>query len=435
MTGLPSGWERATLSEVCLPVAKRDPRATPEALIEYIDIGGVVEQRIIATKTLAGSAAPSRARQIVRAGDTVISTVRTYLRKTALVPPPLDGAIASTGFCVLRPGPALDPGYLFLRCIDSGFVARLTALQTGSNYPAVRDRDVLGMDIEIPPMQEQRRIVAAIEKQFSRADAAENWLHAGHRRAETLSRRIGSLEVDARWPQVTLGDVTEAQSYGSSAKADRDASGIPVLRMGNIRAGQIVLDDLKYLPRSHPDSSKFALAPGDLLFNRTNSPELVGKSAVFPGAPEPMAFASYLIRVKLTPICLPEWASLVINGPLGRRYIAEVRTQQVGQANVNGTKLAAMPLPLPPLDEQRRALAEVEHQLSLHSRLRSAIAIAQRRSAALRRAILERAFRGELVPRDPSDEPASVLLDRIRAERAAQPTLRRGRRAGATQAL
>ena len=101
--------------------------------------------------------------------------------------------------------------------------------------------------------------------------------------------------------------------------------------------------------------------------------------------------------------------------------MAEVRTQQVGQANVNGTKLAAMPIPLPPLEEQRRSVADVEERLAAVDRLHAAVTAAQRRSQALRASILERAFRGELVPQDSSDEPAELLLARIRAVRAAEP--------------
>jgi type I restriction enzyme, S subunit len=92
---------------------------------------------------------------------------------------------------------------------------------------------------------------------------------------------------------------------------------------------------------------------------------------------------------------------------------------------INHGDVAPLTLPLPPLEEQRRIVAEVERQLSLVDALAAAVDAALRRSAALRRAILERAFAGELVPQDPSDEPASVLLERIAAERAANPTRRR----------
>lgn len=278
--------------------------------------------------------------------------------------------------------------------------------------------------IPLPPLGEQRRIVAAIEEQFSRLDVADDVFTALVKRLGGLAEALISRATKGKWPVVALSDVTRHQGYGSSAKCSVDPTGTPVLRMGNIDGGRIKVGSLKYLPSDHPDAKKFRLTSGDVLFNRTNSPELVGKTAVYRGDPPDAAFASYLIRVQLSNDCLPAWASLVINSSHGRGYVARVRTQQVGQANVNGTKLAAMPIPLPPLEEQRRIVAELEQQLSLIDSLRAAVESAQKGSAALRRAILERAFRGELVPQDPNDEPASALLERIRAERAAQKTQR-----------
>jgi type I restriction enzyme S subunit len=273
----------------------------------------------------------------------------------------------------------------------------------------------------LPPEAEQRRIVSAIEEQFSRLDAAEESLAYAKRRVSLLRISTRSQAVSGDWPVVALGDVTESQIYGSSAKASADSDGIPILRMGNIRDGALDFNELKYLPADHPDIEKCRLQRGDLLFNRTNSPELVGKSAVFKAGPDPTIFASYLIRVRLNPECDSDWAALVVNSHLGREYVASVRTQQVGQANVNGTKLAAMPIPLPPLAEQRRIVDEVERQVSLIDAVDARIDQGLRRSAALRRSILGQAFCGKLVPQDLSDEPASVLLERIAAERAASP--------------
>jgi type I restriction enzyme S subunit len=279
--------------------------------------------------------------------------------------------------------------------------------------------------LPLPPLNEQRRIVAAIEEHLSRLDAADASLAAALRRLDALASQTVAQALSGDWATVPLSEVTESQVYGTSAKASTEPDGVPVLRMGNINGGKLDLTNLKYLPAKHPDVLKLTLEPGDVLFNRTNSPELVGKSAVFT-ADKRMTFASYLIRVRLTERCDPHWAALVINGPPGRRYVASVRSQQVGQANVNGSKLAALPLPLPPLEEQRRIVAEVEERLSQIDALRASIERAQRRSRALRAAILERAFRGELVPQDPSDEPAEALLARIRAQRETA-TVRAGR--------
>jgi type I restriction enzyme S subunit len=275
-------------------------------------------------------------------------------------------------------------------------------------------RTVQDLPLPLPPLNEQRRIVVAIEEHLSRLDAADASLVQADARIEALSRRTVGAALAGDWEIVPLKQVTESQVYGTSAKASADRLGIPVLRMGNINGGRVDFTDLKYLPEDHADVQKLKLEPGDLLFNRTNSAELVGKSAVFTSA-EHMTFASYLIRVRLTERCDPRWASLAINGPGGREYIASVRTQQVGQANVNGTKLAALPVPLPPLEEQKRIVAEVEARLSALDALRASIERAQQRSKALRASVLAKAFRGELVPQDPSDEPAEALLARIRA--------------------
>ncbi|MEX1007588.1 MAG: restriction endonuclease subunit S [Acidimicrobiia bacterium] len=310
------------------------------------------------------------------------------------------------------------------------FLADSNALEkhvTGSTIKHLPQEDLRILSMPLPPTTEQTRIVAAIEEQFSRLDAAEEGLRHGLLNVYRFRASARALATRVDSPIVKLSEVTAAQGYGSSAKATQDSSqGVPMLRMGNIVDGRFTFDDLKYLPDDHPDVAKYELQEGDLLFNRTNSPELVGKTAVFKGRRRAL-FASYLIRIRLLPECEPDWASLVINGPLGRSYIAEVRTQQVGQANVNGTKLAALPVPLPPIEEQRRIVAEVERQLSIADAMQAAIDSALAKSARLRRSILDRAFRGTLVPQDPTDEPASVLLDRIRAERVVEPKKRRTR--------
>jgi type I restriction enzyme S subunit len=223
------------------------------------------------------------------------------------------------------------------------------------------------------------------------------------------------------WPLKTLADVTIRQDYGSSAKASASVTdGTPMVRMGNIRNGVVELSrDVKYLPSEHPDVTKYKLLNGDLLFNRTNSPELVGKTAVFHGASGDACFASYLIRVRLDErVCLPEWASIYLNSPRGRAWAASVRSQQVGQANINGSKLAALPLPVPTVDEQRRIVNNVEGQIAPVKHLIAVIERSLVRSQQLRAGILNYAFAGRLTRPLPDDEPPSVLLDRIRARRS-----------------
>ena len=357
----------------------------------------------------------------VRPGDIVAASLGKNAPRACLIPSWLGPAVVKADCIRVRTLDGVETAFLMWMLNSPPIRAQAASAIKGVGRPRLGLGGLKRLRVPIPPKHEQGRIVATIEEHFSRLDAAEQSLAQAKRRVALLRSSTRSHAVSGDWPVVALGQVTDSQVYGSSAKAGTDPDGVPILRMGNIRDGALHLGELKYLPADHPDVEKCSLQHGDLLFNRTNSPELVGKSAVFKTGPDPTVFASYLIRVRLSPECDPDWAALVINSHLGRRYVASVRTQQVGQANVNGTKLAAMPIPLPPLDEQRQLLAKVEQQLSVLDATDAQIDRGLRRSAGLRRAILEHAFSGRLVAQDPSDEPASALLERIAVERAAAP--------------
>jgi type I restriction enzyme, S subunit len=199
------------------------------------------------------------------------------------------------------------------------------------------------------------------------------------------------------WVWARIEQLSTLIQYGTSDKASVDNTGVPVLRMGNIQAGELDFGDLKYMPEDWRDIDKFLLEDGDLIFNRTNSAELVGKTAVYKKHHPQTTFASYLIRVQFANGVLPDFVSFYINSIFGRMYIASVVSQQVGQANVNGTKLANMPVPLPPLAEQKRIVEEVERRLSVITATQQAIRANQTRSGRLRQSILQQAFNGRLV--------------------------------------
>jgi type I restriction enzyme S subunit len=225
-------------------------------------------------------------------------------------------------------------------------------------------------------------------------------------------------ELPEGWVWATVDQLSLEQRYGSSSKTNEDNSGVPVLRMGNIQDGKLDYKNLKYFPTDHDEFPALFLDDGDLLFNRTNSPELVGKTAVYRSEVSPCSYASYLIAVKLTQSFLPEIASAYINSAYGRHWIKSVVVQQVGQANVNGSKLAALTIPLPPKAEQLALVKALTEQTNSALDQEKNIEISLKQSTAQRQNILRAAFAGQLVPQDPNDEPASVLLERIRAERA-----------------
>lgn len=230
------------------------------------------------------------------------------------------------------------------------------------------------------------------------------------------------------WVWATIDQLSVEQRYGSSAKTNEVSSGVPVLRMGNIQDGQLDYTSLKYLPQNHDEFPSLFLEDGDLLFNRTNSLELVGKTAVYRSEQAPCSFASYLIAVRFHKDFAPELASTFINSAYGRHWIKSVAIQQTGQANVNGSKLAALAVPVPPKDEQNILIRCLLEQMDSAGRQQESITKSLKQSSAQRQNILRAATAGQLVPQDPSDEPAAELLDRIRAERAERNTQPKARK-------
>ena len=182
-------------------------------------------------------------------------------------------------------------------------------------------------------------------------------------------------DLPMEWTWVRLGILTQAVEYGTSMKAGDDASKIPVYRMGNIVHGQLIDSNFKYVDREIDDLPKLFLCKNDILFNRTNSYELVGKTAIYLGENDRTTFASYLIRVRLVERhLLPTYFNMIMNSPYFRKTQIEPEVvQQCGQANFNGSKLSATLIPLPPLTEQHRIIAKIDRLMEFCDRLEASI--------------------------------------------------------------
>jgi type I restriction enzyme S subunit len=334
-------------------------------------------------------------KKVAEPGDVLIS-VRAPVGPTNLC---AETCCIGRGLAAIRPSPRADSKFLLfaLRARESEIARR----GQGSTFAAITKHDLVDFQIPVPPLDEQRRIVACIEELFARIEEARRLRAAADQDAERLMpaalEEVFEEAETKGWPIRTVGDVIEGKpQYGTSQKASEEPVGVPVLRMGNIVDGQVSFDDLKYIDLPPVEEAKYILHEGDLLFNRTNSAELVGKSAVYPGSRRTV-FASYLIRIVADRRkAMPHFVAAYINSPLGRQYIQSQLTRAIGQVNVNAKKLQAMPIPVPPLPEQRHIveyLDGVQAQVAELKRLQVESAVELERFSG---AVLARAFRGEL---------------------------------------
>jgi len=204
-------------------------------------------------------------------------------------------------------------------------------------------------------------------------------------------------EVPESWVETSIDTLAAEVRYGTSSKTNDDSDGVPVIRMGNIVDGMLDYSNLKFLPINHSEFPELLLQDGDLLFNRTNSAELVGKTAVFKDKGKPVSLASYLIRVRLLNDLKPDFFAFFINGAYGKLWIKSCVSQNVGQANVNGTKLKSLIAPLPPFEEQKEIVQRVEEKLTAADRLIAELDTKLTQAQQQKQTILASAFRGELV--------------------------------------
>jgi type I restriction enzyme S subunit len=230
------------------------------------------------------------------------------------------------------------------------------------------------------------------------------------------------------WIRVRFEEILTFLRNGISKKPDAE-EGLPILRISAVRPGAVDLSDVRFLSGSLEVYRDYVIEPGDLLFTRYNgNPDFVGVCGAVRKVNRPTLHPDKLIRAKVKrDMASARYLEIALNTGEARQFLARRVRTTAGQSGVSGGDIRQIPLSLPPLEDQERIACEVERRSLVIDSLQASLAVALVRADRLRQSVLKRAFEGKLVPQDSNDEAASILLDRIRAERVRAPSTNRRR--------
>ena len=472
---LPKGWAWTKLGELCEIARGGSPRPIKQFLtndpdgVNWIKISdaSASSKYIYETKEKIKSDGIKYSR-LVNEGDFILSNSmsfgRPYIMRTS-------GCIHD-GWLVLKDKFGFfNRDYLYYFLSSSTTSEQFDRLAVGSTVRNLNIDLAKEVKVILPPMNEQKRIAAKIEELNDRTQKAKEALEAIPQLCDRFrqsvlaaafrgdltagwreqnpdveptsvllerikNRRLAESKTDKHkdsieliysyeeeygveslpenWQYVTLEKLCRTFQYGTSAKSLIEGK-IPVLRMGNLQNGEIDWDNLVYTS-DNDEISKYSLKPGDVLFNRTNSPELVGKASIYRGEYSAI-FAGYLIKIDNFLELDSEYLNYSLNTNYAKNYCWKVKTDGVSQSNINAQKLAMFEIPFCSLQEQKEIVNQIRSLFGIIAKVEQENKKLTGKLVNLNQSILFQAFRGELVPQDPNDEPASVLLERIRAER------------------
>jgi len=296
----------------------------------------------------------------------------------------------------------------------------LTTAGKGATQQNISQTVLKAWPIPLAPLAEQDRIVAAIEEQFSRLDAAETVLQNALHRLKALRTSAIAAAYKGDWPRTTLGEIAEITggvTKDSKREGDPSFVEVPYLRVANVQRGYLDLTEVSTIRVSPEKAQILMLQPGDVLFNEGGDRDKLGRGWVWSGEIDRCIHQNHVFRARVLKGFDPRFVSWHGN-TFGQGWFDTHGRQTTNLASLNLTTLKSFPVPAPPLADQLEAVAEIERQLSIIDATTNVVKSAFIQGKALRRAILERAFSGKLLPQDPNDEPASVLLERVVAERA-----------------
>jgi type I restriction enzyme, S subunit len=439
---LPESWVACQLGDVVNygTTEKAEPSEIPAGswVLELEDIEKDTS-RILCRATFADRQSKS-AKNRFRGGDVLYGKLRPYLNK--VVHADVDG-FCTTEIVPLRPSLALNSRYLFHWLRHPLFLDYVTAISHGLNMPRLGTEAGQRAPFILAPLGEQQRIADKLDAVLARVDNCRPRLDrvyallAQFRQAVLEAATSGDLTADwrsarpaiSRWQDFVLSEIADIQGgiTKDSKKQILADEEVPYLRVANVQRGYIDLAEVKTIRVPAAKLTALLLRPGDVLFNEGGDIDKVGRGWIWEGQIVRCTFQNHVFRARLhDPDMQPKYVSWWGNS-VGLNYFLHAGKQTTNLASINKTVLAKLPISLPPNDEQAEIVRRVESLFSLADTLESKLASARAQVERLTPALLAKAFRGELVPQDPNDEPASALLARVRQSAAAASTGRRRR--------
>ncbi len=305
------------------------------------------------------------------AGDIVFARTGATTGKSYLVRELSEPVVFASYLIRVRASKKIDPIYLSYFFKSPMYWRQIKIMANGAAQPGVNSSKLKELEIPLPPLPEQKRIAIILDK----VDAIRRKRQQAIQLADEFLRAVfldmfGDPVTNPKgFPLGTIRDLVESANYGSSAKASESCGDYPMLRMGNITyEGAIDMASLKYISLSEKEKPKYLVGRGDLLFNRTNSKELVGKTAVY-DREDPAAIAGYLIRVRTNEKGNGYYISGYLNSTHGKTTLQNMCKSIVGMANINAQEMQDIPILCPPVklqDQYENIVMSTKAKLSAH---------------------------------------------------------------------
>lgn len=425
---MPNDWGTATIADITLQTSTWNPERNPRDAICYVDVSAVSRDKLAVVSVARHSKgdAPSRARKIVRAKDTIFATIRPALRRIAQVPDELDNEIASTAFCVLRPNlDKVDPDYLFFAVQSDSFARAVSAHESGASYPAVRDGDVFAQRIPLPPLPEQRQIASALSvvRQAYLGDigvldgvavlasaASRDVFIRGLRKEALRQSEIGLIpESWSVAPIGTLASVRGGKRMPKGTSLVREDTGRPYIRVTDFFDHGVAGRGVLFVPRGvESEIARYTIGRNDVYISIAGTIGLVGQV--------PAALDGANLTENAAKLCafradvLPRFVMYALSSPSAQAQIAQV-TAKNAQPKLALTRIEQILVGVPPTLGEQQQIIDVLDMLALKKRLHD-----DKRAAvhALMRSLVEQLTSGSIRVADleRGGLPNSLALER-----------------------